>query len=606
MSLKDHTSGEEPRDNRDRDNREPEQRTRTSSYNLSDDAPVMGDASTTDDVKRFVELTKKSMENNSSKLNKNGLMKWTVLGASGAETDYALDAAVIIGMSTETGDLTVAMTVIFTGGKVLPKQTLNDNRRTVKYSTVAIDQYDEAYRANLSKLIKARKPEFFTDGVTHIGALPVMETDLSDERLIRIGNDAINQVNAVIRQSTTVDSLTIGALDLEDRDLVANIAFHRGDVMDPLTEQPHRADLSVDLELVRRDRGRDAGMVNALAQKRDTALANLLGHVDIWYVGPNKTASRGLWSKREERPDTQIYGLNLILTRMHHNQTAAQMVLALAQIPVLQQEQVLVTGLRPGGQNQDLRTYKALTYELDADLEEIPEQLNDNEWIDLCSNVLREDSQMVSIQIPRAGVSTPMHKLLINACDRSLDESVRRRYADQLIDAADALTDGKFSAMFDGDDIYDIGDLKEMPVLLGTWKDDRGQIRDLNEIGYFEILTHYGEKDPSMVKIFEQCMFDVKISLEERLEQLEIILADYTGGTVKLTDRADNVEVNVEGWLYKLTDACRKAGMVVMAEGITQDTSAYRRGYNSEYKAGRYDGNAFRVRTRGGYGFGSR
>lgn len=603
MSLNDGKKQDRPEEPRREEPRR--ERAATSTYSLQDDAPILGDSLNTDDVKRFVEQTEKSIKANESKLSNNGRMKWTVIGASGNETEYALDAAAIIGLSSEADSMAVVMTLIFTGGKKLPQQILNDNRRNVKYSTVPGDQYDAEFKKNLSALIKTKKPEFFVEEIVHIGALPVVESDLSDERLTRIGNEAINQVNAFIRQSTTADSLTIDALDLEDRDLIANIAFHRGDVMDPVTEAPHRADISIDLELVRQERGRDKGPVNALAQRRDLPLAKILSHVDIYYMGPAKTERRGLWSKREERPDTQIYGLNLIISKMQHNQTIGQMVLALAQIPALKQEDVLVTGLRPGGQNQDLRSYKALGFEINADLEEIPEQLSDTEWLDMCSAVLREDGQMVSIQIPRAGISTATHSLLVNACNYNLPDDERLGYADMLIDAANALTGDRFSKKFGKDDnIYDIGTLNDMPVLLGTWRDERGQVRDLREIGYYEILTHYGEKDAKMVGIWEECMFNTKIDIAERLEQMEIIIADYTGGQYKLNDRADNVELNVEGWLYKLTDACREAGMVVLAEGITQDTSAYRRGYEPGYRSGGYQGNAFKVRQRGGYGFG--
>lgn len=603
MSLKDGNANDRPEEPRREEPRR--ERAASGTYSLLDDAPILGDSLNTDDVKRFVEQTEKSIKANESKLSNNGRMKWTVIGASGNETEYALDAAAIIGLSSDADAMAVVMTLIFTGGKKLPQQTLTDNRRNVKYSTVPGDQYDEEFKKNLSALIKTKKPEFYVDEIIHIGALPVVEADLSDERLTRIGNEAINQVNAYIRQSTTADSLTIDALDLEDRDLIANIAFHRGDVMDAVTEAPHRADISIDLELVRQDRGRDKGPVNALAQRRDLPLAKILSHVDIYYMGPAETERRGLWSKREERPDTQIYGLNLVISKLQHNQTIGQMVLALAQIPALKQEDVLVTGLRPGGQNQDLRSYKALGFEINADLEEIPEQLSDAEWLDMCSAVLREDGQMVSVQIPRAGISTATHSILVNACNYNLPDDVRRTYADMLIDAAQALTDNRFAKKFGKeDDIYDIGGLNDMPVLLGTWRDERGQTRDLREIGYYEILTHYGEKDAKMVGIWEECMFNTKIDIAERLEQMEIIISDYTGGQYKLTDRADNVELNVEGWLYKLTDACREAGMIVLAEGITQDTSAYRRGYAPSYRSGGYRGGAFKVRQRGGYGFG--
>lgn len=576
-------------------------------YDMRDDEPLVTTSVNSGTMSAFIEEGKRVLEALGAKLSRNGTLTWSLVPASAGDTDSLLDAAVVVAKQNDTGDA-FATTLIFVGNTVMPKQPIVLGRdNTVKFTTTAFDQYAmDGYQDTLTRLVNAA-PGLSQSVVEHIGSFPITQDKPTEQKLGEILTSAINQVDFYIRSLTGTQAFRIEDLDLKGSDLLANVVFQQEDTMDKVSELPHRSDIAIDVTLAPRTDRRDIN-ANVLSRRGSSKLATISGHVDLEYVGPKEERrSRGVLRSTRRREDdvidTQIYGTNLIITGLEHRQIPEYMMFALAQIPALVQEHVILQGLRPSTFPGSLRSPEALTYELNEEFEKLPEQIDDKMWIDLASNVIREDKLFVTLQLPRSGLAAPVQRLIVDACDFSNPN--RGQVAEILIQAADVITGGRFSNNFKGD-ITDIGAVVDIPVLLGTWIDEKGNQRDLREIGRFEILTHYGQKSQDTVEIWDQCLHDDRIDMQARLDQMEKIIADYTGGNYRVIDRGDNVELNTN-WLYQLTDACNAAGMVVTADGITQDTSAYRRGYQGRYAASDYDGQTFRSsRGRGGYGFGSR
>lgn len=575
-----------------------------STYNFRKDAPVLSLNSAAGDVAKFVELAKEIQKQHAAALSLNGAVEWTVTPAIGKETQMKLDAAVVAARMKDTGEV-FASTVIFVGNTAMPKQAVTVNRDlTVRYTTTANDQYEaEGYKDSLDALIEASNPAF-KGPVQHLAASPILNDKPTDSELETIASAVINQIIYTVNGLLNTNEFSIAALDLKNNDLLANIAFHQGDIADDITELPHRADIVVDLMVAPRDERR-GGMVNVLSERESTQLAGIVSHVDLYYKGEEEP-SNSFFSSRSKKPedqDTRIYGAALVISELKCHPIPEYLMFSLAQVSALMTEPVLIQGLRPIAGKGALRSATALTYELKGEFDKFPEVLSDNQWADLVSNVIRENSQIVQIQVPRTSIVTPMLNLLLDACDMSNPN--RKDAVDLLIDAADNVSGKRFSAIMNTNDLYDVGIIREMPQMLGTWVDEQGHKRDLREIGYYEILTNFGLKSPQVVADFDRCLNDDSIDLAVRMDQIEKIVEDYTGGQYQITDRADVVELNAN-WLFGLTRALSEAGMVVTADGISQDNRTSRRGYTSRYESNGYDGGGFRSRSRASYGFGSR
>lgn len=576
----------------------------TSSYNFRKDAPVLSLNSAAGDVAKFVELTKEIQKQHSAAISLNGVLEWTVTPATGKDTQMKLDAAVIAARLKDNG-MIFASTVIFVGNTVMPKQAVQVGRdHTVRFTTTANDQYEAiGYKESLDDLIALSNPAFIGQ-VQHLAASPIFLDKPTDAELERIASAVINQIIYSVNAILTTNEFSIAALDLKNNDLLANIAFHQGDVADDITEMPHRADIVVDLMVAPRDERR-GGIVNVLSERESTQLAGLISHVDLYYKGEEEQSNSffALRKKKAEDFDTRIYGIALVISDLKCVAIPEYLMFSLAQVSALMTEPALIQGLRPLNTKGALRTAEALTYELKGEFEKLPEVLNDDEWAGLVANVVRENSQIVQIQIPRSSINTPLLQLLVDACDETNPN--RKEAVDVLIEAADNISGDRFSTIMNTSDLYDVGIIRDMPQLLGTWIDEQGHKRDLREIGYYEILTNFGLKSPQVVADYDRCLNDDSIDLQVRMDQMEKIIEDYTGGQYQITDRADVIEVNAN-WLFGLTRALSAAGMVVTADGITQDGRTSRRGYTSRYESNGYDGAGFRSRSRSSYGFGGR
>lgn len=571
----------------------------TQSYNFRNDGPLLSVNSGAGDLAKFVEIARDFLKQNESIISLGGKLKWTVIPATAKATEMRLDGAVIAARTEDTGDM-FASTILFTGNQILPKQTIPVGRDTVRFTATPNDQYtDPDYLRRLDQLLEATDSSLSESEIVHVAMTPIFNEKITEAEHTRIAASVIEQVIYYVKSVIGTNNFSIKALDLKNNELLANISFQQGDTFEPISELPHRSDVRVDLTVAPRDDRRNQ-IVNVMSDRQQRQLVGLTAHVDLYYIGKNEQES-GYRRRRSENEDTRIYGTNFIFTDIQCNPIPEYLMFSLAQIAALIREQVALQGLRPLSQKGALRTYDALTYEQEEEFLPLPEQLSDKEWLDLASNVIQEKSQIVSIQVPRSALSTPMLRLLVEACD--YDNPRRKEAADILIMAADSVTNDLFSDTLNPEDLYDIGELKTMPALLGTWVDEQGRTRDLREIGYYEILTHYGKKNPIYVQDWEECLNNEAIDVQERMDRMEAIIDDYTGGQYRITDRSDVVEINTR-WIFGLTDAAKKAGMVVTADGISQDTRAYRRGFSSRFATDDYTGDAYRTRGRSSYGFG--
>lgn len=598
---------EEERGN-DQEERRSSRRGRDESQSRSarDDGPLLRGSLESGDLSRLVELGREQLRNNADVVNRGKTLEWKIIPVTGNQVSMELDAVIVAARHISTDEV-YATALIFQGTRTMPKQPVYISRDvTAKFTTIANDQYtSEGYLDAVNDVIAKESSGWASSNITHVGSFAILTEKNTDKRLADIVTSAVNAVDYYIKQVNDTNGLSIADLNLKENDLVANVVFHSGDYADQITDLPHRNDISIELRPVRQtDNARRE--VNVLSVTNDTKLADISAFVDLTYTGPENKPRRGTFSrKKDEDIDTRIYGTRVVITAMKHVPTLEHMLLTLAQLPVLTENAVVETGLRPQGV-KSLRTAEALTFELEAKVESFPEVLNDEEWADLCYSVLREDNISIQLQIPRSGLSNAVHSVLVSACDRDNKEHIYA--ARTLLNSADILSGDLFSEGFSKEEnALDIGELLEMPALLGTWVDVEGRIRDLREIGYYEILTAYGKTDPTIVTDFDTCLHDDRVPYQWRLDRYEEIIMQYTGNSAKILDRADVIELNLEGWLYPLTDACRLAGMVVSTDGIRKDTSAYERGHASTYAGRGYGGTAFRNRSRGrGYGFGGR
>jgi len=124
----------------------------------------------------------------------------------------------------------------------------------------------------------------------------------------------------------------------------------------------------------------------------------------------------------------------------------------------------------------------------------------------------------------------------------SKDRDEVRRLTDVLFDSADVLTDGRFRRVYK--DLTN-GDVNRPPVesmrtrtFIGTWNDDKGNVRDLREWNVPSVLTSYGEKQAQRAADYQYTFEDEYHGLGYNLYERHRMLTQIVPG-VRVVDTAE-------------------------------------------------------------------
>lgn len=144
------------------------------------------------------------------------------------------------------------------------------------------------------------------------------------------------------------------------------------------------------------------------------------------------------------------------------------------------------------------------------------------------------DSWLTNMLIGAAHGSPHAHKAIVDACDR--------------------LTGGAFTKYFGGNDPI-VANVEQNRVFLGTFKDEKGVVRDIREIDSLAMLNVLGDKDINAVNMYDMTNLpgnDIQYRLSERYRILRNVL---------------NNNMTIRGYAERLTFSDKFIDALVMATG---------------------------------------
>jgi len=131
---------------------------------------------------------------------------------------------------------------------------------------------------------------------------------------------------------------------------------------------------------------------------------------------------------------------------------------------------------------------------------------------------------MYSIDIDEAGDNTWLTRDLYLAAHN--DPEAKKR----IVTAFNNLTDGKFSAFWDGTQPMAIDENNRVP--LGYWTPSTGVKADIRQLDYLAMLNIVGEGDMKILHEWSATFWDVNVPMEVRLERRDRIQRELLAGYV--------------------------------------------------------------------------
>lgn len=601
------------RDEEDRSERKSNSREQSSRISLFSNNDPINLGGGGNELRAFVETSKKTLENAKSQLEDGGKFKWDIIPLPASESNYICDAAILVQL-VESTKYVNALTIIFSPTSPLPKQTARFDNRTEKFSAIPSDQWTKGFREKVKTLVNLSMKRYQPMDGDLLGMVSVPSnyqilTASHEPNLVEINRlleALVNQMNYLtLDQLPNSPKFSLTKEIVERFDINALVTYHAGSEVD-VFRNPIRSDITVDIRAEeyrggRRRRDED-DIENSLEGNSDYNLGHITAYPDLNYVTPSSDRPNQFRRRRDEDSESQIYDLNLHITSVDANRrsTRENQLLVLSGIPMLIDENVLVKGLQPRGELSELRNPAVLTNDQDPDFTEIPSNPTDEEWLDICDAIIRPKSTQVYLHIDESAVNAPIQRSILKACEGGKD---RNKYIKEIDEAVYNLTDG---VVGENELPEEIGIIEPNVVLLGYFTDNQGIVRDLREVqDYITIANFYGASDDytrSMEK-WESACFEDSIPLEWRLAVKEDMIKEMTNGRAVITGHATVVNLNPD-WLFALSDGVADTGIEFNAEGLIENYRGKRGGnYTSRYSAGTYSGGLYRSRSRRGRGY---
>lgn len=133
---------------------------------------------------------------------------------------------------------------------------------------------------------------------------------------------------------------------------------------------------------------------------------------------------------------------------------------------------------------------------------------------------------------------------------------------DAIIDSADVLTEGHFSRTFKEMGGIDLVHPGENRIILGTYKDEDGNVRDLRDIDLLYLLNLRGDTDTELALDYQDTFDRVDLPINYRIERRIAILQSILGGSMKIDGFARQVYFDLT-FVRALARAIHNCGAVI-------------------------------------------
>lgn len=551
--------------------------------------PTAG-AESTATIGKIIEIGKEYVKQRGGSISAEGKTSFDFIDFPGKLAGVKLDAVAVAATFkvNERTNLTHAIVLVPAISADQMRARVERRDRQYDYQAVAADVFDEDYKEKLAEHIVSSTAN--AGDVTVVAIVTVPHNTKLDEATINV---VVAQVIDDLRFSL-YSSLTEGKyfemskLIAQDEILTGVVRFHPGDSVD-VFGAPHRRDLSLEVTKSRKTRDRSA---NPLSTDASQSIGYVDGYVDYIRLPNENTRRRRGRGADDFEP---IYGLGLNITNLssgNFNLLEAQQLILQGAV-AMADERVLIKAMYPAGPSSILRSSEALNVETkDFDFG-FEDRANLEDWQKMNDIVVKDEDEIhVFLQIDKSGLLSRVQKLFLDACDPS-SENYKAAY-DEVYDAAERATSDNFSNSFSRTD--EIGYIDPRVVLLGTWVDANGAVRDLREVDRFFLMTELGlkKRDEESLELWDRVCYDDLMDDAERLVRIETVLDAALGrGNYNITGRATVVELSPL-YLEALANGFNAVSLTIATDGITEDdnTQYYYRGRDN------YGTSGFRTQQR--------
>lgn len=336
-----------------------------------------------------------------------------------------------------------------------------------------------------------------------------------------------------------------------------------------------RSDIQIGMKATANQGGQDEGW-----GQQSVMIAETTGYMDLIYTAPpqqqnvfgqpSAPANQPQAWGAQQAPVTQCYIPRFIMTGITHGIDSVSLELqlqGLANAAILDEEHNWARAFLPNYnvKGTDMHDVGAVKYECPA----LADVEVDTKAADFTPAMLLQllgvavfPNLVYSMDIAEAGPMTWVQHIMIDAACGN------QKAAQTLVEAADNLTNGNFSNIFQGGQLF-TGDVTR--VHNGYYIDQDGNKKDLREIDYLAMLNLQGGSDLQVVTDYVDTFTATNVAEDMRLQRRLNILRGLLGeGNVHVTGYSRRVDFTSD-FILALAKACAAAGANVRPEGVYQD-----------------------------------
>ena len=468
------------------------------------------------------------------------LAAFKVLPVDQSEYLTSISAAILILPLEQSDGMYVFAHTLVLEGSAPPPAPLQSEWQGRRYDVLQVsgDLWNEKFLQKVEKLCEAQYPNhkvLFNDCGCQVVSKDVDPTDAA----------MIRQIAFYATAALTTVSVEVlkyqerWALDLLDKRDTLDVHFDvSGEPIINASGQPRRSDVKMRLSASIYE---DEGTIRQ-------PLTVVGGQMELVYSPPKRDSGYGFGGRRDE--ETQHFYPVFNITTLDTEYKLVSMELALlgmAPVALLSENLRWVyafrgSNARRGGKgNKDFRDIGALNLLVGGKYFDTKSaNCSDEQFLDYFGTLTHADLAF-GMHIEERGELTWVHQTFLEAAQGDEDAE------DMIFDAADELTDGRFSRIYKemgGGNPFDDGDNR---IILGTYRDDEGNVRDLRDIDLLYLLNLSVERnsgDTDLALEYQDTFDMVELPISARIARRIDILESVLGGNITITGFARQVFID--------------------------------------------------------------
>lgn len=426
----------------------------------------------------------------------------------------------------------------------VPKITQTINGQQVQLDVLPDEVYDADYVRALTEFMGQRFPQHRQ--LLDAGAMTLGRFNHEDKSAVKrlLSNASFATMSALLTADENFGDLNLSTLsDSTKRYLNVDVKFDNTTILDT-AGRPVRSDFVVDFYWQAQQQNNNNVSPNSRQQAEQ--FSTIGGFVDAVYA-PKE--AQNAWATQGAVQYTPPFVPRLIITNLEP--------LMLGTLPAVLLALSTAFGLGANNNWMHALYHRAMGEQADGNPSILRVQANPERnsngmgsYVDVTTHDAIEkgafgDLMMTcfrpeiiySVDVPLAGATSWILDVLRAAAAGS-------KYAqDQLIDAANVLTNGQFEKGFDPTVpmFYDVGNM----VLLGTYTDQAGRLRDIREVDSLTVANRFvpAEQSLNSVQKWHNSYYNESRHEVDRLRDRRDIIEALCGGKVEYTGKAERVTI---------------------------------------------------------------